>query len=108
MATTQTTRRRAAGTPPVGSVVDRPILSATEVRNHFSDVINRVSYRGERILVGRRGNASRAVAMVPAEDLMILEALEDQIDLSSALAALRANGDEKTISWHELKKKLGV
>ena len=83
-------------------------MSTTEVRDNFADVFSRISYGNERILVGRRGNTDKAVAMIPAADLKILEEIENQLDLRSALAALRANGNEKTVPWEELSRKLGL
>ena len=42
-------------------------------------------------------------AVVPIEDVELLEKLEDEIDLAAAREALK---DPKTISWETVKKKL--
>ncbi len=109
MATTSSARKRVRGHAAAAvAEAKRPMMSTTEVRDNFADVFSRISYGNERILVGRRGNASKAVAMIPAADLKILEEIEDRLDLRSAIDALRANGNEKTVPWEELKRKLGL
>jgi prevent-host-death family protein len=78
-------------------------LSATEAREHFSEVVNRVRYGRERILLGRHGNEQAAI--VPVEDLRLIEQLEDALDLSAAREALRETG---TVSWKKLRAELGL
>ncbi len=109
MATRSAARKRVRGHASAAvAEAERPMMSTTEVRDNFADVFSRISYGNERILVGRRGNVSKAVAMIPAADLRILEEIENRVDLRSALAALKANGNEKTVPWEELKRKLGL
>lgn len=109
MATTSAARKRVRRRAPAAvAKAERPMMSTTEVRDNFADVFSRISYGNERILVGGRGNANKAVAMIPAADLKILEEIEDRLDLRSALAVLKANGNEKTVPWEELKRKLGL
>jgi prevent-host-death family protein len=81
-------------------------LNATKVREDFSDTLNRVAYRGERILLERRGRV--VAAIVPAEDLQLLEDLEDRLDLEEARAALRQARRKRTIPWEKVKAKLGL
>ncbi len=45
-------------------------LSVTEARSSLSDVLNRVKYRHERIVLTRHGKP--VAAFVPEEDLQIL------------------------------------
>ncbi len=81
-------------------------MKASEVREDFAEVLNRVAYRGERIVVHRRGKD--VVALVPVDDLALLQALEDRIDIEEArkaLAEAKANG---TIRWEALKTELGL
>ena len=47
-------------------------ISFSEFRRELADVLDRVKYRGERIVVHRRGR--EAAAVVPLEDLARLEA----------------------------------
>jgi len=51
-------------------------------REGFADAINRAAIGNERVLLRRRGRAVAAVA--PIDDLRLLEALEDRIDLVDA------------------------
>ncbi len=79
-------------------------LNTSEVRSDFSDILNRVAYGGERIVLHRRGK--NVAALVPLEDLTLLEKLEDQIDLKEARAALAEAKKKGTIPWKKLKADL--
>ncbi len=61
-------------------------LPASKVREGFADTINRAAYAKERVVVRRRGK--EVAAVVPIEDLRLLEELEDRVDLVDASAAL--------------------
>ncbi len=81
-------------------------IDTSVARDSLSDTLNRVSYSKERIVIRRHGKD--LAALVPIEDLMFLEALEDRTDLEEARAAL-AEADEKgTISWEKVKQDLGI
>ncbi|MDO8501609.1 MAG: type II toxin-antitoxin system Phd/YefM family antitoxin [Gemmatimonadaceae bacterium] len=79
-------------------------MPATEARNRFADIVNDVAYRGERVVLQRHGKDIAAI--VPVEDLALLEALEDKIDLDAARKALRQK--EPAVSWAKLKRELGL
>jgi len=79
-------------------------LPATKAREQFADIINRVSYRGERVVLERRGKG--VAALVPVEDLQLLEALEDRLDVEAARAALAEKGP--SLPWSKLKAELGI
>jgi prevent-host-death family protein len=68
-----------------------PTISEVAARTTFSDLINRVAYGRERIVVTRRGH--EVVAVVPVEDVALLELLEDEFDLTEARAALADRGE---------------
>jgi prevent-host-death family protein len=70
-----------------------PTISEVAARTTFSDLINRVAYGRERVVVTRRGH--EVVAVVPVEDVALLELLEDEFDLTEARAAL-ADRDENS------------
>ena len=78
-------------------------LAASKARESFSDTLNRVAYRKERIVLRRRGKEIAAV--VPIEDLAFLEELEDRFDLEAARKALKEKG---SIPWNKLKAQLGL
>ena len=77
-------------------------LPISEARDQLADLGNRVALRGERILIERRGK--RLCAIVPVEDLELLERLEDEIDLET----IRDRRREPTIPLGQLKEQLGL
>lgn len=79
-------------------------LTTTKARDAFSDIINRVSYRGERIVLERHGKD--VVAMVPIEDFRLIEEIEDRMDVEEAFRRLRE--EPETIPWKEIKARLGL
>ncbi len=83
-------------------------LTASKARETFSDTVNRVAYRGERIVLQRRGKA--IAALVPVADFERLERLseeeEDRLDNAAADAALREKG--KSVPWTTVRKRAGL
>jgi prevent-host-death family protein len=79
-------------------------ISTAEARNEFAEVINRASFGKERFVLTRRGK--ELAAIVPVEDLALLEKLEDQMDIEAAKAAL-AESDER-VSYQDLRRELGL
>lgn len=77
-------------------------IPISEAREHLADLGNRVALRGERLVIERRGK--NLFALVPVEDVELLERLEDEMDL----AAIRAARKEPTKPWSEVKKALGL
>ena len=77
--------------------------SVNELRNDLAETLNRVAYKGERVVVERRGKG--VAALVPVEDLELLLGLEDRIDLVAARKALKEPG---RIPWERVKKDLGL
>lgn len=81
-------------------------LTTSEARDSFAELVNRVAYGGERVVIHRRGRA--LVALVPVEDLETLEAAENAADLAAAREALaehRASG-EPGVPWEKIKADL--
>ncbi len=70
-------------------------ISATEARANLQEIINRVEYKGERIVIERHGKA--VVAIVGLEDLKRLEALEDAIDSEKLRRAVAENNEFTTL-----------
>ncbi len=65
------------------------IISATDARANFPDIIHRAEYCKERILIQRHGKTVAAV--VSLDDLKRLEALEDAIDSEILRRAVEEN-----------------
>jgi prevent-host-death family protein len=82
----------------------RTRIPATEAREKLADILNDVAFRGERVLLDRHGKSIAAV--VPIEDLELLERLEEEMDLDAARRALAEKGSR--IPWKQLKAELGL
>lgn len=78
-------------------------LPVSKARQELAELINRVAYKGERIVIERHGKD--VAALVPTEDLQVLESLEDRIDLEDARKALKEKG---AIPWEKVKADLGL
>lgn len=81
-------------------------VSTVKAREQFSDLLNRAAYGKERVILTRRKKDLAAV--VPMEDITLLEALEDRMDLEDAQAALTESRKKGTISWEKIKQELGL
>jgi prevent-host-death family protein len=81
-------------------------ISTVKARDQFSDIINRAAFGRERVVLTRRGKALAAV--VPIEDVRLLEELEDRLDLEDARAALAEAKEGGTIAWEKIKADLGL
>ncbi len=81
-------------------------LPASKARQGFADTINRAAYGKERVVVRRRGKDIAAV--VPIDDLRLLEELEDRVDLADARAALAETKKKGTTPLDKILKDLGL
>lgn len=83
-------------------------LKATEARNNFAGIINRVVYGHERLVIERHKDS---VAMVSVRDLALLERLEreeeDRVD-ASEVDRILADPDEERIPWERVKRDLDL
>jgi prevent-host-death family protein len=83
-----------------------PKMGTSEARENFTDLINRAAYGGERTVIRRRGKGMAAI--VPIEDLKVLEELEDAFDRVAARKALAEVKKHGTIPWETVKARLGL
>jgi prevent-host-death family protein len=81
-------------------------ISTVQARNRLAEIINRVAYAKERVILTRRGE--ELVAVVPVEDVRLLEDLEDRLDLDDARAALAETEATGTTAWEKIKADLGL
>jgi prevent-host-death family protein len=83
-------------------------LNVVELRQSLAEILNRAEYQGERIIIHRRGKD--AAALIPIEDLKLLERLleeaEVRLDVEAARVAL-AESDAR-IPYAEVRRKLGL
>ncbi len=75
-----------------------------DARDNLAELVNRSAYGKERIVLTRRGKG--VAALVPMEDLEILEKIEDHLDYEAAAEALKEEGE--AIPWDEVKRTLGL
>lgn len=80
-------------------------MSVKDLRKGLSEVLGRVAYGHERIVIKRNGK--EVAAVVPVEDLDLLERLEDELDLKEALRRLADESDE-AIPLEQVRKELGI
>ncbi len=79
-------------------------VSTTSLREEVSDVVNKVIYTRERFTVTRHGRW--VAAIVPHEDLELLELLEDLMDLDAARKALESVAKNGTTAWEKIRSRL--
>ncbi len=77
-------------------------LTVAEVRQEFAEVLNRVAYGKSRLVVTRHGK--RVAAVIPIEDLELIEKLEDAHDVREARKALEDVRKRGSVPWTSIKK----
>ena len=78
-------------------------LTTSEARAQFSEIVSKAEFGGERTILHRRKKPVAAV--VPIEDLALIERYEDELDLRAAKKALK---DPRRIPWEKIKEELGL
>jgi len=82
-------------------------VTASKARGDLSEMLERVASKRERIAIRRRGKI--VAALVPAEDLAVLEAeeLQDRRDAKDAKRRL-ADPREVPIPYERARKQIGL
>jgi antitoxin Phd len=80
-------------------------IATSHARDGFAQLVNRVAFGGERIIIQRRGE--ELVALISIDDLVHLLTVEDEeaTDIADAKHAL---AESERIPWTEAKAKLGL
>src|SRR5947207_11387433 len=80
-------------------------VAVIDARKDLADILNRAAYGKERVVLTRRGKD--VAAIVPMDDLAILEAIEDHMDVAESEKILERvkRGSEETFSLDEVKAK---
>jgi len=79
-------------------------ISTAEARKNFADIVNKVAYGKEPIVLTRRGQ--KVAALVSIDELELLRQIEDYVDIEDAKKALAEPGDN--VSAKEIWKQLGL
>jgi len=78
-------------------------IGVADIQANLADVINRVAYGGERIVLQRRGK--QVLAVVPMEDLALIEEMENRADIRAAMKARKEKGE---VPLEKIKARLGM
>ena len=84
-------------------------VSTSEARKGFAEIINRVAYGKEPVVIGRRGKELAAV--IPMAALRFLQrALDEWEDRQDVEDALRVEADtrDESVPWEQVKRELGL
>lgn len=76
-------------------------INTVEAKEEFSELLSRVMHNKERIVLVRRGK--EVAALIPIEDLALLQSSQDKIDLHEALEALKEARTAGTSTIEQLK-----
>ena len=79
-------------------------MSVTAARDDLAELVRRVEVSRERVVLTRHGRD--VAALVSAEDLELLELLEDRADLEAVREALAETSDR--VPYAKLRADLGL
>lgn len=79
-------------------------VSTAEARKRLAEIVNKVAYGKEPVVLTRRGE--EIAALISMEELELLQLIEDYIDIEDAKKALEGPG--KNIPAEKLWKELGL
>jgi prevent-host-death family protein len=80
-------------------------IEATKAKDTFGDTVNRAAYGKERIIVTRRGKPLAAI--VPLEDIELLESLENEADADDVRLAREEAARGEVVAWDAVKAEFG-
>jgi len=76
------------------------------VRTDLADLLNKVAYQDERVVITRQGKP--IAALVPLHSLTILEKLFSVLDEEKVLRVLEQGSDNSDMTEEELRRQLGI
>ena len=79
-------------------------ISTADARKKFSNIVNRVAFGKESIILTRRGE--ELAALVTMDELRLLQELENRIDIADAMKTIKEPGED--IPAEQFWKKLGL
>lgn len=81
-------------------------ITTAEAQDQFSELINQVVHNKDHVILTRRGK--EIAAIIPLEDLALLQDLQNKHDLQQALDALKEARVKGSISLEKIKEEIGV
>lgn len=81
-------------------------INTADAKEQFVDLINRVAHNKERIILTRRGK--EIAAIIPVEDLQLIQESQDKQDLHEAIDALKEVRNAGAVTLDQLKEDLGL
>lgn len=81
-------------------------ITTAEARKNMSELLNRAAYGKERFVVTRHGTP--LVAIVPLEELTLLDRLRSLLAKKEFEAAIREMERSGTRSWDEVRRDLNL
>ena len=79
-------------------------ITTAEARKNLAELLNRAAYAKERFVVTRHGK--ELVAIVPLEDVTLLDRLRALVSKKDFEAALQEIENAGTRSWDEVRREL--
>ena len=80
------------------------VLTVAAVRKDLSDLIGKVQYRRERLIITKHDKPVAALA--PVDDAALLEKIEDHLDLLEAMEAIEDYETNGGVSLERFKTEL--
>ena len=77
-------------------------INTTDAKEEFAELVNRVSHHKERIILTRRDK--EIAAIVPFEDLLLIQTSQDKRDLNEAMESLKEARKQGTDTLDDLKE----
>ncbi len=79
-------------------------VPTAEARRQLAELVNRVAFGKERVVLTRHGKA--VAALVPIEDVSLLERLRDRRRRRAVERALRDADEGRAVAWDALREEL--
>ena len=81
-------------------------VSVADARSDLAELLNRVAYGKERLVITRHGR--EVAAIVPVDDLKLVSRLRRFVARKDVSRALEQLDTGKTSSWERLRSELGL
>lgn len=79
-------------------------IAVSGARNNLAEIVNRIAYGGERVILRRRNKD--VAAIIPVEDLALLQKLEDSLDIEAIREAMKESAER--IPYEKARQELGL